>query len=112
MSHLKYGRGEPNNKTKTDSQMWRIDFWLLSGKVREWNWEFAVIRCNLLHLFVYLFIYLFFFLGPQMRPMEVPRLGVELDLQLLVSATASATPDPNHNLTFIAAHSYVGSLTY
>ena len=28
--------------------------------------------------------------------MEVPRLGVELELQLLAYATATATQDPNH----------------
>ena len=28
--------------------------------------------------------------------MEVPRLGVESELQLLATATASATPDPSH----------------
>ena len=33
----------------------------------------------------------FFFLGPHLPHMEVPRLGVEWELQLLASATA--TPD-------------------
>ena len=28
--------------------------------------------------------------------MEVPRLGIELELQLLAYATAEATPDPSH----------------
>ena len=28
--------------------------------------------------------------------MEVPRLGVELELELLVYTTATAMPDPNH----------------
>ena len=31
------------------------------------------------------------FLGPHPRPMEVPRLGVELELQLPASTTATAT---------------------
>ena len=35
----------------------------------------------------------FFFLGPHLRQMEVPRLGVESELQLLAYATATATPD-------------------
>ena len=34
-----------------------------------------------------------FFLGPHM---EVPKLGVELDLQLLVYTTATAMPDLSH----------------
>ena len=34
------------------------------------------------------------FLGPQPRHMEVPWLGIELELQLPVYTTAIATPDP------------------
>ena len=41
----------------------------------------------------YLFIYLFF--GPHLQYMEVPRLGVELELLLLAYTTATATPDPS-----------------
>ena len=44
-------------------------------------------------LFIYLFIYCF--LGLPLRHMEVPRLGVESELQLLVYATATATWDPS-----------------
>ena len=36
-----------------------------------------------------------FFLGPHPRHMEVPRLGVELELQLLAYASAIATQDPS-----------------
>ena len=51
-------------------------------------------------LFIYLFIYLFIcfwfgFLGPHLRHMDVPRLGVELELQLPACTTATATPDPS-----------------
>ena len=35
----------------------------------------------------------FLFLGPHLGHMEVPRLGVESDLQLLAHTTATATPD-------------------
>ena len=35
-----------------------------------------------------------FFLGPHLRDMEVPRLGVELELHLLAYTTATAMPDP------------------
>ena len=38
----------------------------------------------------------FFFLGPHLRPMDVPRLGIELELQLPASTTATATWDPSH----------------
>ena len=38
----------------------------------------------------------FFFLGLHSRHIEVPRLGVKLELQLPVYTTATATPDPSH----------------
>ena len=37
--------------------------------------------------------FLFFFLGPHPRHMEVPRLGVEKELQLPACTTAMATMD-------------------
>ena len=39
--------------------------------------------------------FLFVFLGPHLRNMEVPRRGVELELQLPAYATAMATQDPS-----------------
>ena len=39
---------------------------------------------------------IFIFLGPRLCHMEVPRLGVELELQLLAYATAIAMRDPSH----------------
>ena len=44
------------------------------------------------------YIYLFFsFLWPHLQHMEVPKLGIQLELQLLACATATATtPDLNH----------------
>ena len=41
-----------------------------------------------------LFFVLFFFLGPHPWHMEIPRLGVQLELQLPAYTTATATPDP------------------
>ena len=46
-------------------------------------------------LFFFLFPF-FVFLGPHLQHMEVPRLGVELELQLLAYTTATAKPDPSH----------------
>ena len=40
--------------------------------------------------------YFLVFLGPQPRNIEVPGVGVKLELQLEVYATAIATPDPSH----------------
>ena len=44
--------------------------------------------------FVYLFIYCF--LGLHLRHMEVPRLGIELELQLPAYITTTAIQGPNH----------------
>ena len=38
----------------------------------------------------------FVFLGPHLQHIEVPRLGVELELQLLAYTTATAMSDPSH----------------
>ena len=48
--------------------------------------------------YIYVFIYafhLFYFLGPHPQHMEVPRLGVESELQLLAYTRAIATWDPS-----------------
>ena len=42
------------------------------------------------------FFFLSFFLGSHVWHMEVPRLGVESELQLPPCATATATQDPSH----------------
>ena len=44
----------------------------------------------------YRLFFFFFFLWPHPQHMEVPRLGVELELQLLACITATATPDLSH----------------
>ena len=41
------------------------------------------------------FLFSFVFLGPHLRHMEVPRPGVESQLQLQAYSTATATPDPS-----------------
>ena len=47
--------------------------------------------------FIYFFSFFnyFFFLGPHLRHMEVPRPGVQWELQLPAYAKATATPDPS-----------------
>ena len=45
---------------------------------------------------MWVFFFLLFFLGVYPRHMEVPRSGVELELQLPAYARATATPDPSH----------------
>ena len=59
------------------------------------------------------FFFLFFcFLGPHMWHMEVPRIGVELELQLPAYTTATAMRDLTTSSIYTTAHSKVGSLTY
>ena len=43
------------------------------------------------------FFFFFFlsFLGPHLQQIEVPRLGIELELQLPATATVTAMPDPS-----------------
>ena len=43
----------------------------------------------------FFFFFLFFSLGLHLQHMEVPRLGVESELQLLTYATATAMWDPS-----------------
>ena len=47
------------------------------------------------HINYYMYFYIFVFLGLQPQHMEVPRLGVKSELQLLACATAIAIPDPS-----------------
>ena len=42
-----------------------------------------------------IFFFVFAFLGPHLRHMEVPRLGVESELQLSAYTTATALQDPS-----------------
>ena len=63
------------------------------------------------HCFIYLFIY-FVFLGPHPWHMEVPRLGVESELQLLACTTATACGIRATSVTYTTAHGNAGSLTH
>ena len=63
--------------------------------------------------FVYLFIFVFLpFLGPLPRHMEVPRLGVESELQPPAYTRATATQDLSHVCGSPTAHGNAGSLTH
>ena len=42
------------------------------------------------------FFFFFVFLGPYLYHVEVPRVGVKLELQLPAYTTATATWDPSH----------------
>ena len=67
--------------------------------------------------FVFLFfVFCFFvflpFLGPLPRHMEVPRLGVQSELQLRVYATATATRIRAASVTYTTGHGNAGSSTH
>ena len=65
----------------------------------EWLFDSLYILRNQLALFFFFFFFFFFFsvlLGPHLGHMEVPRLGVESELQLQAYTTVTATPDPSH----------------
>ena len=51
-----------------------------------------MVKCYVYNSFFCLFV----FLGPHPKHMDMPRLGVESELQLLAYTTAIAMPDPRH----------------
>jgi len=64
--------------------------WILSSLGHSGNSD------ALFYLFYLFILFLFFcFLGPFLRHMEVPRPGVDSELQLPAYTTATATPDPS-----------------
>ena len=61
-----------------------------------WLSEWPLVRlCHLYSVFFFLFFLFFPLLRPHVRHMEVPRLGVELELQLPATVTATAMQDPS-----------------
>ena len=60
-------------------------------------------------LFFFFFFWSLCLLGPHPRHMEVPKLGVESELQPLVCTTAAATPDPSRvcDLHHISWHPWI-----
>ena len=61
----------------------------------------------------FFFFFCFFcFSGLHSWHMEVPRLGVKSELQLLAYVTATAMWDQSHILTYTTAHTNARSLTH
>ena len=60
----------------------------------------------------FILFYFLLFLGPHLRHMEIPRLGFELELQLLAYATDTATLIQATSVTHTTAHGNAGSLTH
>ena len=65
-----------------------------------------------IYLFTYLLTYLFCFLGPHPRHMDVPRLGVQPELQLPAHTTATAVWDPSCVCNYTTACGSARSLTH
>ena len=63
----------------------------------KWPWFFRFLFCWGWHLIlcVCVCVCVCVCLGPHLQHMEVPRLGVESELQLLAYTTATAIPDPS-----------------
>ena len=67
--------------------------WILVGFVSFWATMGTLLPT--LYQRVYFFVVLLCFLGSNLRHMEIPRLGVQSELQLLARTTAIAMPDPS-----------------
>ena len=75
--------------------------WIFLASMFKWQRKLGLGRrgnfWKLSFLELSLFVCLwFFFLGPYLQHIEVPRLGVELKLQVLAYTTAIAMPDRSH----------------
>ena len=71
-------------------------------------------RCFYTHctFFLFLFFGLFVFLGPHLQHMEVPRLGVESELQPPAYTKAQQLQIQAASVTYTTAHSNSGSLPH
>ena len=76
-------------------------------RTQELQWAFGGRRSRICILLLLIY---FFFLGLHPRHMEVPRRGVDLELQLPAYTTATVMPDLSHICA--PAHSNDGSLTH
>ena len=76
------------------------------------NWQLKELLKPRKHYSFCFFFFFFFFLGLQMWHMQVPRLGVKSELQLLAYATVIATPDPSHICSLHTPHGNTRSLTH
>ena len=73
---------------------------------------FKCISDSDIYIYIYIFFFFSFFLRPHPQHMEGPRLGGQLELQLLTYATATATSDRATLAIYTTANSNAGSLTH
>ena len=62
--------------------------------------------------FSFLFFFFFLFLGYHQQHVEVPRLGIQSELQLPAHTVATTTQVPSCVCTYTTAHINTGSLTH
>ena len=62
------------------------------------------LACSAIEIYHLIFISFFVFLGPYPQYMEVPRLGVQSELQLLDYTTVRATGIPAASASYTTAH--------
>ena len=70
----------------------------LAKEILNFVWKLLFLPTLILSLSLlfYLFYFIFLFLGPHLQHVEVPRLGVVLELQLPAYTTATTTRDLSH----------------
>ena len=78
-----------------------MDYYLIKGfsPALIWKMSCSSLRSSSIVSFFSILSFLssfFLFLGPHLQPMKVPRLGVESELELLATATATVMPDPSY----------------
>ena len=90
-----------------------ISMWSIIKKGLGWKCEMSCQRkVPVTKFFVFCFFALFF-LGPYLRHMELPRLGVELEIQLLAYNNSHSNCEIQAaSVTYTIAHSYAGSPTH
>ena len=72
---------------------------------------FLKLIVNILFLLLFIYLFIFDFLGPHPWHMEVPRLGVKLELQLLAYTRATTTRIQAKSASYTTAHGNAGSST-
>ena len=82
----------------------------IDKRQREKNGEKTLALMRYLGIFFFFFFFLVF-LEPHLRHMEVPGLGVKLELQLPACIIATAMQDLATSVTYTAAHGNAVSLT-
>ena len=95
---LSFHYGKPREKVQIKNEMSKVKIIKIRAEVNErknsQKIRKEIIKSKACFFFFFFFVFLPF-LGPLPRHIEVPRLGIELELQLLACVRATATQDPS-----------------